>query len=148
MKALTTALCTLALAATPAMADKTTFDLSLPLSLLSGDDGRITLECNDSRDGDTREMMRALSRRSRSSWQSEGNDGRVSASRRGAKFRLRAWSEGTKAFDVRMPWRVAECLFGGRGGQTVEVDTDDIQADGGFRMLLSGETAQLGLTVD
>ncbi len=148
MKRLTTVLCALALAATPAMADKTSFDLSLPLSMLSGGDGRITLECNDTRDADTLEMMRTLSRRSRSSWQSEDDDGRVSASRRGSKFRLRGWDDEAKTFDVKMPWKVAECLFGGRGGDTIEVDTDEIQAEGGFHMLLSGESAELGITVD
>ena len=143
---LTTALCALTLAAAPAFAEKASIDLTLPLSMLS-EDSHITLSC-DSDDREKRDMIRTLSRRSRSSWESHDDDSRVMASRRGDRFRLRAWEGGVRKFEMKMPWEVAECIFGGRDGETLAVDIDSIQADGGLHMLLAGDRGELGVSVD
>ena len=135
---------------TPALVaeTKSSFDLSIPLSLLAGADGAFTLTCDTSSEADTRRMISALQRKgSRGSWESHDDDGRVSASRRGDRFRLRVWEDGSKKFDLQMPWPVAECLFGGRNGETFEIAVASLKAAGGLRLVLEGELAEVGVSL-
>lgn len=121
-------------------------DISLPLQLLAGLGGTMTIDCDNDVDSDTRAMMQTLRRTSR--YESRDGDDRFTAWRLGDRFRLKAVDgDGDGAFTLEMPWAAAECLFGGVKGKR-QIKLESLERSGGFELRMSGEDASLKLAVD
>ena len=140
----------IALLAVPGLASASkhgaTVDISLPLQLLAGLGGTMTLDCDNDVDGDTRAMMQSLRRTGR--YESREGDDRFTAWRLGDRFRLKAVDgDGDGAFTLEMPWVAAECLFGGiQGKRTIKLES--LERSGGFELRMSGEDASIKVAVD
>lgn len=138
-------------ASTPLLAKEArpSLDLSLPLDLLSGLDGSLTLSCGAPDDSDMLAMIGALQRRDLGGrWESRDDGGRIAASRRGDRFRLRVWEDKVKRLDLKMPWQVAECLFGGRDGGKVRVTVESLKAGSGVKFRLDGDGTRVDVSLD
>lgn len=119
-------------------------DISLPLQLLAGLGGTMTINCDSDVDSDTRAMMQALRRSGR--YESRDGDDRFSAWRLGDRFRLKA-VDGDGAFTLEMPWAAAECLFGGVPGKR-QIKLESLERSGGFELRLSGDDASIKVAVE
>jgi hypothetical protein len=137
--------------AQPLLADgsKPTLGISIPFGLLAGMDGSITLDCNSSNDSDTRAMIRSLQKKGRRGHYEFEEDGdRLVADRRGKQFRMTAWEDKERKLDLEMPWSVAECIFGGRAGDEIEIEISQLDDLGGFELRLAGDNAGIRVSVD
>ncbi len=140
----------IALLAVPGLASASkhgaSVDISLPLQLLAGLGGTMTLDCNDDVDSDTRAMMQALRRSGR--YESRDGDDRFTAWRLGDRFRLKAVDgDGDGAFILEMPWAAAECLFGGVNGKR-QIKLESLGSKGGLELRMSGDDASIKVAVD
>lgn len=140
----------LALLAIPGLASASkhgaSVDISLPLQLLAGLGGTVTIDCDNDVDSDTRAMLQALRRTGH--YKSREGDDRFTAWRLGDRFRLKAVDgDGDGAFTLEMPWAAAECLFGGvKGKRTIKLES--LERSGGFELRMSGEDASIKVAVD
>jgi hypothetical protein len=138
----------LALLAVPGLASASkhgaSVDISLPLQLLAGLGGTMTIDCDNDVDSDTRAMMQALRRSGR--YESRDGDDRFTAWRLGDRFRLKA-VDGDGAFTLEMPWAAAECLFGGVKGRR-QIKLESLERSGGFELRMSGDDASIKVAVD
>jgi hypothetical protein len=142
----------LALLAVPGVASASkhgaSVDISLPLQLLAGLGGTMTLNCDNDVDSDTRAMMQTLRRSGR--YESRDGDDRFTAWRLGDRFRLKAVDgdgDGDGAFTLEMPWAAAECLFGGVTGKR-QIKLESLERSGGFKLRMSGDDASIKVAVD
>jgi hypothetical protein len=121
-------------------------DISLPLQLLAGLGGTMTINCDSDVDSDTRAMMQALRRSGR--YESRDGDDRFTAWRLGDRLRLKAVDgDGDGTFTLEMPWAAAECLFGGTRGKK-QIKLESLESSGGFELRMSGGDASIKVAVD
>lgn len=145
----------LALAAVPSLSAKergdakSLFDISLPLTALASLGGTMTISCDTDGDHDMAAMMRSLERqgaRGRYEWTEDDGD-RLVATRDGGRFRLFAKEEDGDAVTLEMPWKVAQCLLSGENSGRRRIRVEDLKRDGGFRLKVNGEDANLSVNL-
>ena len=128
---------------------KSLFDISLPLTALAALGGTMTLSCDTDNDRDMTAMIRALERqgaRGRYEWTEDDGD-RMVATRDGGRFRLFAKEEDGDAVTLEMPWKVAQCLLSGENAGRRKIRVEDLRRDGGFRLKVNGEDANLSVNL-
>lgn len=129
---------------------KSLVDLSFPLTALAALGGNITLDCDSDGDREMRDAMRSLERqgaRGRFEWTEDDGD-RMVATRDGGRFRLYAKEDDGDAVTLEMPWKVAQCILGGKQAGRTKIQVADLRRDGGFRLKVNGEDANLNLNLN
>lgn len=105
----------------------------------------VTLDCDTRTDRATHVMMRSLERQgSRGRYERRDGAERLVAVHRGERFILEGSAEDG-SFKVTMPWRVAQCLFGGQDAPR-KVDLASLRKAGAFSFQWKGEKG--GITAD
>ena len=128
---------------------KPTLGISIPFGLLAGMEGSVTLDCDSTEESDTRTMIRSLQKKGRRGhYQLEENGDRLEADRRGNHFHMTTWEAKERKLDLEMPWSVAECIFGGRPGDVIEIEISQLDTLGRFELSLAGETAGIRVSVE
>lgn len=105
----------------------------------------VTLDCDTRTDRETHAMMRSLERQgSRGRYERRDGAERLIAVRQSERFILEGRAEDG-SFKVAMPWRVAQCLFGGENAPR-KVDLASLRKAGAFSFQWKGEKG--GITAD